>query len=184
MATQDTLVDVFRLTRVDPVTGLAEAIPAKERVDALLSRPEAPALIRQLDHQALFSLISEAGVNDAYDLVLYASGEQVQSIVDFDCWTRDIFQVERFTNWLEVLLQRDDAGFREMVDEMDPEAIVFWLRSHVQVFLWEEDRELLDTLEGPLVTSPDGVYALIVPDEDQSGCLFVTSSSDSTRRTS
>ena len=169
MATQDTLVDVFRLTRVDPVTGLAEAIPAKERVDALLSRPEAPALIRQLDHQALFSLISEAGVNDAYDLVLYASGEQVQSIVDFDCWTRDIFQVERFTNWLEVLLQRDDAGFREMVDEMDPEAIVFWLRSHVQVFLWEEDRELLDTLEGPLVTSPDGVYALIVPDEDQVG---------------
>lgn len=169
MSTDATLADVFRLTRVDPVTGLAEAIPAKERVDALLSRPDAPVIIRQMDHQALFSLVSEAGVNDAYELVLYASGEQVQSIVDFDCWTRDIFQAERFTGWLEVLLQRDDAGFREMIDAMDPEDIVFWLRSHVQVFLWEDDRELLDLIDGPVVTSPDGVYALVVPDEESVG---------------
>lgn len=164
--------ELFRLTRVDPVTGIAEPIPARERVDALLEHPDAPALIRSMDAQALYSLVHEAGVHDAYELVWMASGEQVQALVDFDCWTRDRFEMPRFADWLDLLLQRDDEGFAEMLDRMDPEPIVIWLREHVQVFLWEQDLELLDMIDAPVVTSPDGVYALVVPEEEEIGATL------------
>jgi hypothetical protein len=106
--------DVFQLTRVDPLTGVAEAIPAHERIEALLEHPQA----------------------------------------------------ERLTNWLRLLLERDDFGVKEMVDDMDPEIIVAWLRAHVQIFFWEEDQDLLDAIDGPVMSSPDGVYALFLSDED------------------
>lgn len=164
--------DLFQLTRIDPVTGLAEAIPAKERVDALLSHAQAPQLVRTMDPQALYSLIHEAGVNDAYELVWMASGEQVQAMVDFDCWTRDTLDLERFADWLDLLLQRDDDGFREMIEAMDPETIVIWLREHVQVFFWEQDVDLLDMIDAPVMTSPDGVYAIVVPEEEAIGATL------------
>lgn len=163
--------EIFRLTRVDPVTGIAEPVPAKERIDALLDHPRAREIVHGMDAQALYSLIHEAGLNDAFDLVLYASPEQVQSIVDFDCWTRDEFELARLSTWMEVLLQRDDDAFEAMLDELDPEPFALWLREQVAVFLWEEDQDLLDTIEDPVSTSPDGVYALVIPDEENVGPL-------------
>lgn len=164
--------EIFRLTRVDPVTGIAEPVPARERVDAILEHAQAPAIVRSLDPQALYSLIHEAGLNDAVELVLYAAPEQVQAIVDFDCWTRDSFEVERLTTWMEVLLQREDDAFGEMIDEMDPEPLVLWLREQMAVFFWEQDQDLLDTIDGPISSSPDGVYALLIPDDENVGPLI------------
>ena len=158
--------ELFQLTRVDPVTGVAEVIPARERVDAIVAHPQTREIIRSLDAQALYGLIHEAGLNDAVELVLYASADQVQAIVDFDCWTRDAFELPRFSTWLEVLLQRDDAEFAEMIDRMDPEPLVLWIREQIAIFQWEEDRDLLDTVSDPVISSPDGVYALVIPEDD------------------
>lgn len=163
--------EIFRLTRVDPVTGIAEPIPAKERIDAILEHPRTRQLIRGMDPQALYSLIHEAGLNDAVELVLYASPQQVQSIIDFDCWTRDEFELARLSTWLEVLLQREDDDFDALIDQLDPETLVLWLREQVAVFQWEEDQDLIDTIEDPVATSPDGVYALVIPDEENIGPL-------------
>ena len=157
---------LYQLTRVDPVTGVAEVIPAKERVDTIVSHPETKQIIRSLDHQALYGLIHEAGVNDAMELVLYASADQVQAIIDFDCWTRDDFELGRFSTWLEVLLQRDDAEFAEMIEHIDPEPMVLWIREQVAIFQWEEDLDVLDTIDDPVSSSPDGIYALVIPEDD------------------
>lgn len=157
---------LFQLTRIDPVTGLAEPIPAQERVDTIIAHPKTKEIIRGLDAQALYGLIHEAGVNDALELVLFASSDQVQAIIDFDCWTRDEFELQRYSTWLEVLLQRDDLEFAEMIDQIDPEPLVLWLREQVAIFQWEEDRELINTIDDPVMSSPDGAYALVIPEDD------------------
>jgi hypothetical protein len=163
--------EIFQLTRVDPVTGIAEPIPAKDRIERILDHPQAPNVIRAMDAQALYSLVHEAGLNDGLELVLYASPEQVQAIVDFDCWTRDDFEIDRFGTWLEVMLQREDEDFDRLLDEMDFETFVMWIREHVAIFLWEDDLDTLDTIEDPVVTSPDGKYALVIPAEEKVGPL-------------
>jgi hypothetical protein len=160
------MYELFQLTRIDPVTGVAEVIPAKDRVDAIVSHPDTRQIVRALDPQALYGLIHEAGVNDAMELVLYASPDQVQAIIDFDCWTRDDFELDRFSTWLEVLLQRDDVEFAEMIEQIDPEPLVLWLREQVAIFQWELDLDVLDTIDDPVSSSPDGVYALVIPEDD------------------
>ena len=162
-----TMSALYDLTRIDPVTGLSEPIPAARRIQALLELPGSRRVVRSMDPQTIYSLVSSAGLHDAFDLVLMLSGEQCQALVDFDCWTRDDIETERLENWLDVLLQREDADLAEMLSVMDMEPLVVWLREKCQIFIWEEDRDLLDTIDDPVLTSPDGQYAIVIPEGDE-----------------
>lgn len=165
------MTDVLQLTRVDPRTGLLERVPALARIEALLELPDAHEVIQGIDPQTIYGLIVEAGRDDAFELILAISGEQCQALVDFDCWRRDDLQLERLEEWLDLLLQRDDDAFEEMIEAMDPEALVIWVRSRTQVLLWEDDRELIDAIDAPVMTSPDGVYAIVLGEEEDE--LFI-----------
>lgn len=161
------LASIFQLTRVDPATGQLEPVSAQQRIDAILALPNAGDLVRSLDGQTLYGLVVEAGIDDAIDVIQLASGEQCVALVDLDCWTRDELQVERFETWLEVLMQRDDAGFGEFLDTTDLETLAIWLRERARVFIWEEDREYLDMIDDLVFSSPCGVYAIAVPEDDE-----------------
>ncbi len=161
------MADLFQLTTVDPRTGRPVPVPARARVDAILERADARDVVRSLDAQSLYALIHETGTDIAWELLMMASGEQVRAFLDFDCWTRDEFEGERFTSWLEILLQREDPDFVEMLDTVDPEILALWLRERIQVFQWEEDRDLLDAIDAPVLTSPCGQYALALPTEHE-----------------
>ncbi|MCB9507094.1 MAG: hypothetical protein H6698_03280 [Myxococcales bacterium] len=161
------MAELYQLTKPDPISGRPIPVSAKERIDAILDHPRAAALVRSLDVQELYSLIHEAGMEDGMDLVLYASAEQVQGIVDFDCWTRDDLEPTRVSAWLEVLLQREDEDFADLMTTLDPELLVIWLRQQCQVFVWEDDAELIEAIDAPVFSSPDGVYAIVVPDDEE-----------------
>jgi hypothetical protein len=158
--------DLFVLTRVDRVTGEVERVPAHERMDAILSHPDGPRIIRSMDAQTLFGWVSEAGLSDSLDLIAYTTPEQVRAFIDFDCWTGDQFELTRFLEWLPVVLDRDDEGFAEWYEATDIELLALLLQDACAVYLMEEDRDYLDTLEDAVVSSPCGVYAIIFPDED------------------
>lgn len=165
------MTDLFQLTRVDPVTGIAEPVPPRERIDAILSRPDAEDVVRSMDAQALYSLVQEAGEEDTWDLVLMASPAQVQSIIDFDCWTRDELELERLERWLPAILEREEDDFDAILERLDPEVLAVWLRSTTQVLVWEDDRDLLDLIDAPVMSSPCGVYAIVLADEDAAPML-------------
>ena len=152
--------------RIAATATTAATVPARDRVNALLDRRDARRAVRSLDAESLYSLIVEAGLEDAYELVLLAAPEQVQAIVDFDCWRRDEFQLDRFSTWLAVVLQGDDDDFAALYGEADIEAFVLWLRESTAVFDWEEDHEFLNEVDNPILTSPCGQYAVVLPDED------------------
>jgi len=154
---------IFELTRQDPVTGELEPVPAKVRVDAIMEHPHAREVIRSMDPQSLYGLIMEAGFEDAYELALLASPSQCQAFIDFDAWTRDVLQPERFERWLEIFLQRDDEEMAEIFAETDPEPLALWMLERMRVLTWEEDEELIHQIDDPIMTSPDGVYALVLP---------------------
>lgn len=163
------IVTLLEPTRVNPVTGETERIPATERIDAILSHPQAQALVAALDPQFVFGLIQEAGRNDALDLIELATPEQVQSFVDYDTWTRDTIELVEFTEWMSLMLQRDDAGFEALYRALDHDLFVLWFREAVAVYEWEEDLELLDQIEDPVYTSPCGQFAMVIPQENAFG---------------
>lgn len=165
-------VDIATLlepTRQNPVTGEIEKIPATERIDAILSHPQAQAIVAALDAQFVYGLIREAGRNDALDLIALATPTQVQSIIDFDTWTRDEIELVDFTEWMSLLLQRDDEDFASLFNTLDHELFVLWFREAVALYEWEADLELLDLIEDPVYTSPCGQFAMVIPQENAFG---------------
>lgn len=165
------MTELFQLTRVDPVTGIAEPVPVRERIDAILSRPDSADIVHAMDAQALYSLVQEADDEDAWDLVLMASPPQVRAVLDFDCWTRDELELERLERWLPAIMEREEDDFDAILDLLDPELIGVWLRSTTQVLLWEDDADLLDLIDAPVLSSPCGVYAIVLADEDSAPLL-------------
>lgn len=165
-------VDVATLlepTRQNPITGEIEKIPATERIDAILSHPQAQALVAALDAQFVYGLIQEAGRNDALDLIALATPDQIQSIIDYDTWTRDEIELVDFTEWMSLLLQRDDDEFAQLFNTLDHDLFVLWFREAVAVYEWEADIELLDLIEDPVYTSPCGQFAMVIPQENAFG---------------
>lgn len=164
--------DVFELTRIDRRTGQPVPVPAVDRIKAILERPNARAIVRSMDPQSLYALVHEAGRDAAWELLMVASGRQMQSLLDFECWSKDEFEFEQYTSWLEVVLQRDDAEFNEAWDTMDPEIAAMWLRERTRVLMWEDDQELLDSIDDPVLTSPCGQYAIVLPGDDSDADLI------------
>ncbi len=161
------MTDFYELTRRDSITGEVVPVPATERVAALIEHPQTRELVRSMDPQAFFGLVKEAGINETSDLVLMATPEQQQAIIDFDAWRRDELQLGSVTEWLRVLVQLDDDGFESLVRTLDPQLIATWLREQAAILQWEEDEGVIDAIEGSFISSPDGVYAIIIPDDDQ-----------------
>lgn len=163
------IVTLLEPTRVNPVTGETERIPATERIDSILSHPQAQALVAALDSQFVYGLIQEAGRNDALELIELATPEQVQSFIDYDTWNRDLIELVDFTEWMSLMLQRDDAEFEALYRVLDHNLFVLWFREAVAVYEWEEDLELLDQIEDPVYTSPCGQFAMVIPQENAFG---------------
>lgn len=58
----------------------------RRRMDLILEKPEAEALVQALPSEDLYLLVKEVGLDDATALVGLASPEQFQAFVDLDAW--------------------------------------------------------------------------------------------------
>jgi hypothetical protein len=140
---------------------------AARRIDTLISSPNATRTVQRLGIREVHSLIQRAGADQAVELVELLSARQVQGLVDLDCWARDRIDQDRFAEWLDRMLTAPDESVERWFRGLDLEPLVVWFREHAQVFLWEDDQDLLDTIDAPVLTSPDGTYAIVVPSDDE-----------------
>lgn len=161
------------LLSFDPVRRRLAAT-ARDRVDALISADDAQARVRGMDAYALYTLIREVGVESAMDLLELSSGEQCQAIIDFDCWSRSTLDMSRLATWLIRLLQCDDEKMAELARELDTEVLGRFIREHVSIYFYrsEDDEDALDNLDGYVESSPDGVYALLMPEDPERAALI------------
>ena len=93
------------------------------RPDQLLMRIlEEPALvsaIRSLPARVLGQLIGHLGLEDSGELIALASTDQLVQIMDNDLWQSErpgedeAFDAERFSLWLEVMLEAGPSGAGE-----------------------------------------------------------------------
>lgn len=155
------------LLKFDPIAQRLATVPARDRMDALISAEDARERVQALDAFALYSLIREVGLGDALELVHLASAEQSQAFLDFDCWQRDHVDLDQLGDWLTILFQTDDESMAALHRELDPELLGYYLREHLKVYLYEdeEDADIIDALDGPVESSPDGVYAIVFPED-------------------
>src|SRR5260370_14381907 len=88
-------------------------LPARQKLDLILSAPEAERLVQSFAPETLFYTLKEIGVADAGDLLSLAIPEQVKSLFDLDCWNKDRPNLIRMREWIQAMA---DAGRKRMAD--------------------------------------------------------------------
>lgn len=152
-----------------PLALVAERIPSRMRMDALLEMPGAREYVQELDAYALHGLLMEVGLSDALDLALLASQDQVQRFIDFDAWRKDAFDPGAFGVWLGIYmdgLELEDFG--RLLESLDTEILPLFLKAHIQVFM-AEDGLPPDNAPENVESSPDYKYFIQYPEDEDTG---------------
>jgi len=149
---------------------------AAEQIDAILRRDDAPSYFRSLEPTTFYRLMKRAGWDQSYDLVQYASPEQVQVFVDLDCWNQDRLMEKDFEKWLASLVsESNDDHFQEVLRDLDPEIMAIFFKKNLEVEHTNEEQKPprgFDAGDREVATTPDGQYAVKYPDDEETTSLI------------
>ena len=118
-----------------------DTVPAAGRsVDHRLARLlDAPLLARVVPHlppETLHQLIQYRGLDACGELVASATPAQLTAVLDLDLWRGrdDQFDVDRFGEWLEVLVDTGEAVAARTLAALDEDLVVAGLSRYLRVF--------------------------------------------------
>ena len=106
----------------------------------LLSTPNLPAIVPQLQPEVLHRVIQTCGLEDCAELVALATPAQLGRVLDADVWrvraagADESFDADRFALWIEVLMQAGTAVAAEKLAGLDLDLAVEGFARHLAVF--------------------------------------------------
>ncbi len=68
------------------------ALPAGKRLEAILARPDAAAVVAALPVQDFFFSVKELGPDDAWPLLALGEVQQLVHLFDLEWWEKDVIQ--------------------------------------------------------------------------------------------
>jgi hypothetical protein len=160
---------IARLPLESQVALVCEA-PLAQRAALLDLVPEPERVIPVIPDAELCFTVKAIGIHDAPWILEYATVEQVVACVDLDAWDGDKPDRATMDAWLDVLAETSEESFLRSVCALDPEILVLYLRSRVEIQLKPNDDdwtppEGAQTLDGQFYfmarRSDDDITALV-----------------------
>jgi hypothetical protein len=130
-------------------------------------------VLQELPVETLYLALKEADPETALWLLENAQPNQVQGIIDLDCWEGSDFKAERALLLFRNLALLEPQKLFDYMKELDPEFVVRSLMELVDVLDFDPQNPP-DTGEDLMILSPDNKYALILkePDPEQREALY------------
>src|SRR5262245_40114731 len=110
------------------------------RLARLLDTPLLARVVPHLAPETLHQLIRYRGLDACGELVTSATPAQLTSLLDLDLWRHaqarrdEQFDVDRFGEWLEVLVDTGDSVAARTVAALDNELVIVGLSRYLRVF--------------------------------------------------
>lgn len=110
------------------------------RLARLMDSPLLERVVPHLPAETLHQLIRHRGLEACGELVAYATPAQLTSILDLDLWRHarpgqdHAFDVERFGEWLEVLVDIGESIAAKTVAAINTDVAIAGLSRYVRVF--------------------------------------------------
>ena len=159
----------------------------ENRLARLLDAPFLASLVPHLPPETLHQLIRSRGLDACGELVTSATPAQLTSLLDLDLWRpgrpgRDgQFDVDRFGEWLEVLVDTGPSVAARTVAALDTDVVVAGLSRYVRVFdpgifepIAQSDDEPVDRQEamreGDVAMHAESMHASGTPRRDWLEC--------------
>jgi hypothetical protein len=111
-----------------------------DRLARLLDAPFLARIVPHLPPETLHQLIRHRGLDACGELVTSATPAQLTSLLDLDLWRHsrpgrdERFDVDRFGEWLEVLVDTGDSVAARTVAALDKDVVVLGLSRYLRVF--------------------------------------------------
>jgi hypothetical protein len=117
---------------------------SRQLLARILDEPELVAAVQNLAPAVLGQLITHIGLEDCSELVSLATTEQLRQIFDDDLWSSErpgkdeTFDAERFTLWLEVMLESGEDFTAAKLVELPEDLVTLALHRHILVLNIDE----------------------------------------------
>jgi hypothetical protein len=117
----------------------------------ILETPDLAAGVRSLPGPALAKLVDEVGLEDAGEIVAFASPHQLAEVFDEDLWRSERpghderFDGDRFLAWMEVMMEAGDSFVAERLASLPEDLVTLALHEHLLVL---DVDELLAEMRG------------------------------------
>ena len=112
----------------------------EQRLARLLDSPLLARIVPHLPPETLHQLVQHRGLDACVDLVTSATPAQLTSLLDLDLWRHaqpgsDVqFDVDRFGEWLDVLVDSGDSVAARTVAALDEHLVTLGLSRYLRVF--------------------------------------------------
>jgi hypothetical protein len=107
--------------------------PLNRRAEILTLIPEPEAVIPLLPEAELCFTVKAIGLADAASILEYATPEQVSASLDLDVWDGYHPDLQTMGEWVTALARTSQPALLRSLDGIDPELLVLWLRSRIEV---------------------------------------------------
>jgi hypothetical protein len=110
------------------------------RLARLLDTPLLARIVPHLPPETLHALIRHRGLDACVELVTSATPSQLTSLLDLDLWRPaqpgrdDQFDVDRFGEWIEVLVDAGESAAARTVAALDRHTVIVGLSRYLRVF--------------------------------------------------
>jgi hypothetical protein len=122
-------------------------ISAKKRLETLLARADAQAVVAAFPVQDFFYFVKEIGPDDSGPLLALARVEQLLHLFDIEWWNKDQLQPAKALQWLERLDSVSGESLLRWLYEADFELLVALFKKWVHVMVAPEDIDPLEARE-------------------------------------
>jgi hypothetical protein len=116
-------------------------LPPEKALEAILSDPQPAAVVHSFPESDFYFLTHDIGPGDALPLLALASDQQWDYLVDLESWSKDRFEVNGVTRWLNLLMEADPRRFLQWSLKDRLEFIELYLFHNIEVRVREHDQD-------------------------------------------
>lgn len=137
-----------RIRELQKKRGEILKLPPEQALDAILSDPQPAAVVHSFPESDFYFLTHDIGPEDALPLLALASDKQWDYLVDLESWSKDRFEVNGVTRWLNLLMEADPRRFVQWSLKDRLEFIELYLFHNIEVRIREHDQDPSEFGEG------------------------------------
>ena len=108
-------------------------VSAKDKLDLVELAEDRIRIVRALPKQELFFAVQELGKEGAIELIARASLEQINFMLDLDCWKRGEIDLDKVREWIKTLRECSPRKLLTWLQKADPELIIYFFKRHIKV---------------------------------------------------
>jgi hypothetical protein len=133
-------------------------LPAKRRLELILERPDAAAVVAALDANDFFYSVKEIGPDDSLSMLALAKIDQLNHLFDLEWWRKDSLEPAKALTWLERLARASDHKLLEWLYNADFELLVSLFKQWITVATAPDDVDLVEAMDTLPPKTLDNLY--------------------------